>query len=1395
MANNDKVRIFDEENIKINVYEENRTDVHLINENPSIEIVRIYEPGPQGPKGNDGGEFILPDNVVSSSNQISSDISGSFTSVSESLSQRINFFENKSLISGSDQLSSVFELRGNNIVSASSQLTGSYDLRYELRGSGILSSSNGFISSSQQVKDNLPDGTVSSSNQLSSVFESKGSNLLSSSQQISTEISGAFGQASSSFQSRVSTIESKTLVSGSQQIKNLLPTDVISGSEQVTSSLDVRYHRLGTGLFSSSQQVTYGQLSNIPTGILSSSNGFLSASSQVDFVGIINKPTLFSGSTQVNYSQLQNIPAGIASGSQQFTSSYDSRYELRGSGILSSSNGFISASSQVDYNSIQNKPTTIPTASYALTASYVSGSSNSSISSSYSVSSSYALYALSASYVPGTTLPSNLISSSQQVNFADISGSFNTGSFLPNSFTASYNIFTSSIDTKVQHLENATSSYAIKTEISGAFANVSSSLASRIGTVESKTLISSSNQISYPQLLNIPAGILSSSAGFISSSQQVDFNNISNKPGLFSGSAQVVFSGISNVPSGLLSSSQQINLLLPNLVSGSDQLSGSYDVRYERKGSNLVSSSLQLASDISGSVTSKIEPLNTFSGSIQTRVQRLEQVTSSLFSFTSSANTRLDRIESVTASYNTFTASISTLVNRLESATGSYALKTEVSGAFTNVSSSFQNRIGVIEGKTLFSSSAQLPSGLISSSAGFFSSSAQVDFAGIINKPTLLSGSSQVIYNQIGSIPSNIVSGSEQLTSSYDTRYHRLGTGLVSSSNQLASDISGSVTSKIEPLNVFSGSTNQRIDRLENITGSLFSFTSSVNTLINRLELNTGSYAIKTEVSGAFGNVSSSFQARISTFENKTLVSGSAQVDYNSIQNQPTTIPSASYAITASYALNGGGGGPSISASYAETASYLNNQARYFAYHNQGMQDVTWSFQHNLGNQFPVVTVWNTDNEVVIPEKIYAPTTNLTYIYFPTSQSGFVAATIGSILPTGSNGNFSGSFSGSFFGDGSGLTGIVPTLPANLFSGSSQVIFSGISNVPANLVSGSDQISSSYDLKYERKGTGIVSASSQINYSGLAGVPSGILSSSNGFISSSAQIASDISGSFVSLSGSFANRIYSNEQITGSILNRLIQLELTSGSLNTFTGSIQSEVNNLKIATGSLNNRFNSIEQTTGSLNTFSGSVNSRLASIELVTGSLNAYTSSVNTRLSAIEINTGSYATTGSNTFKSDQIISGSFIVSGSIFVLSGSISGSHRGDGSGLTGIISSSYAATSSFNTAIFSRGTTYFVSGGMNTTPEDFTIWKTPYPCRVISFQGWADGTGSFINARKSGSGGYSAHTSSLQITNRSTWISSNSVLNTDYGQNDTLQIQITGSTNTSRVTIQLDFIRI
>ncbi len=497
---NDKVYIFDEENIRINVYEESQPNLTLINDNPIVEVVRIYEPGPQGPKGTDGGTFVLPENVVSSSFQIANDISGSFNSVSESLQLRIVGIESKTL------------------VSSSQQLTGSYDLRYELRGSSIVSSS----------------------------------------QQLENDISGSFNSVSSSLQSRISYFENKTLFSSSQQ----LPNNLVSGSEQLTGSYDQRYHRLGTGLFSSSQQVQYNQIANIPSGILSSSQGFVLTSETSSFlrneysssvdtrfgrleqvtsslqsrISVFENKTLISSSQQVSFAQVSNIPSGLVSSSQQInTGSFTGSFKGDGNGLLGI------------------------------------------LSSSYSTTSSFSSYALSASYAPNTNLPSNLFSSSQQVQYSQITG-------LPTNLVSGSDQVSSSFELRgrnvVSSSQQLTSSYDQRYELKGS------------GIVSSST-----------QIKNLLPD------GTVSGSTQLNSVFESKGTGIFSSSQQVQYSGITGVPNGLISSSngfisssQQINQLLPNLVSSSQQIntgsfSGSFSGSFNGNGSNLtgiVSSSYAL---------------------------------------------------------------------------------------------------------------------------------------------------------------------------------------------------------------------------------------------------------------------------------------------------------------------------------------------------------------------------------------------------------------------------------------------------------------------------------------------------------------------------------------------------------------------------------------------------------------------------------------------------------------------------------------------------------------------------------------------------------------------------------------------------------------------------------
>jgi len=112
----------------------------------------------------------------------------------------------------------------------------------------------------------------------------------------------------------------------------------------------------------------------------------------------------------------------------------------------------------------------------------------------------------------------------------------------------------------------------------------------------------------------------------------------------------------------------------------------------------------------------------------------------------------------------------------------------------------------------------------------------------------------------------------------------------------------------------------------------------------------------------------------------------------------------ASWAVSASWAP---GGSPSVSASYALTASYFDNSQ--IANFTQASLAVTWSFTHNLNNETPIVTVWNSDKEIVIPEKIKSTGLNSVQIFFPVSLSGYASAVNG-IIPSNSSVALSASY-------------------------------------------------------------------------------------------------------------------------------------------------------------------------------------------------------------------------------------------------------------------------------------------------------------------------------------------------------------------------------------------------
>jgi hypothetical protein len=126
-----------------------------------------------------------------------------------------------------------------------------------------------------------------------------------------------------------------------------------------------------------------------------------------------------------------------------------------------------------------------------------------------------------------------------------------------------------------------------------------------------------------------------------------------------------------------------------------------------------------------------------------------------------------------------------------------------------------------------------------------------------------------------------------------------------------------------------------------------------------------------------FSSVSASLASLASGVGTLQQVTDAGNTTTNAISS---SFPGVGFFGTASWAINvvnggGGGGGGSDS-----------------AFLDQSTAATTWSFAHNLGTQYPVITVYDTSGQVIIPQEIDGEDTNNLKIYFPTSQSGYATA-------------------------------------------------------------------------------------------------------------------------------------------------------------------------------------------------------------------------------------------------------------------------------------------------------------------------------------------------------------------------------------------------------------------
>ena len=190
-------------------------------------------------------------------------------------------------------------------------------------------------------------------------------------------------------------------------------------------------------------------------------------------------------------------------------------------------------------------------------------------------------------------------------------------------------------------------------------------------------------------------------------------------------------------------------------------------------------------------------------------------------------------------------------------------------------------------------------------------------------------------------------------------------------------------------------------DRIDVITGSLETTTTAFNNYTNSIDLFTSSVVLTSETASM-------------------------------------TVLSASFAATAAFALNAGGG------TEGRTAKLVQSSAA-----------TTWTFNHNLGEQYPAVTIYDDNDYVVIPTSVEAVSANQLVINFSSAQTGTAVATVGGGLPM---------ISGSYDGRVLAVDGNSPAWKEGIISGSLQIQEYGFASTGSNTFNGDQTINGALTL-------------------------------------------------------------------------------------------------------------------------------------------------------------------------------------------------------------------------------------------------------------------------------------------------------------------------------------------
>jgi hypothetical protein len=367
-----------------------------------------------------------------------------------------------------------------------------------------------------------------------------------------------------------------------------------------------------------------------------------------------------------------------------------------------------------------------------------------------------------------------------------------------------------------------------------------------------------------------------------------------------------------------------------------------------------------------------------------------------------------------TTGYSTFSSSIKNSID-------------DVTGSITNLSSSVKNSIDTVTGSiTALSSSVKVRIDDVTGSITALSSSVKVRIDDVTGSITALSSSVKVRIDDVtGSITA--------LSSSVKVRIDDV-TGSITT---LSSSVKNSIDTVTGSITALSSSVKNSID---GVTGSITSLSSSVK---NSFDTITGSItslssSVKVRIDSLTGSIDS-----LNTFSSSVVLTS---------QTSSMTVLSSSYALTASFALNAGGGGAGT--------TYV---------HTQSSASTTWTVTHNLGERYPAIIVFDSSGNVIIPTNISAQSTSTLVVTFSSAQTGKVSATVGGGLPT---------ISASYEGRVLAVHNDEPIWKAGIISGSQQLGNLGFATTGSNTFYGNQIISGTTTIGNAAIGSKCVTISS-----------------------------------------------------------------------------------------------------------------------------------------------------------------------------------------------------------------------------------------------------------------------------------------------------------------------------